>query len=243
MSHLPELSQGALPAKTPWSTVLAAAGSGEQARAALETLSRTYWLPVYMVVRRERSPEDALDLTQQIFLDLFRRDLPKVDRNVGSFRAYLFTVLASALSNDAQFRRRARRDERMLVWIDGMIGEERCRLEPLADVDIERAFDRAWVSCVGRQVIEELRAEHEARGEGDFFRLAAPLLLDGDAEVGAEGQSELAARLGSSPVAFRSRLSRLRIRRLERICRKLNETVESPKQLDEELGVLRASWR
>jgi len=53
-------------ATTHWSVVVAAADTpSPESAAALETLCRAYWFPLYAYVRRQgSSPEEAQDLTQ-----------------------------------------------------------------------------------------------------------------------------------------------------------------------------------
>jgi RNA polymerase sigma-70 factor (ECF subfamily) len=77
-----EVSARAFPA-TRWSVVLAAMRQpSAEAAAALETLCRIYWYPLYAFVRRSgQSPHDAQDLTQEFFrLLLEKRWLDDVDR-------------------------------------------------------------------------------------------------------------------------------------------------------------------
>ena len=73
-------------ATTQWSQVLAARdGTDTEARAALETLCRTYWQPLYAYIRHQGSdPEEARDLTQAYFTELLDKDfLAKVDPSNG----------------------------------------------------------------------------------------------------------------------------------------------------------------
>lgn len=62
-------------ATTHWSLVLrAAAADAPAAAAALETLCRLYWYPLYVYVRRRGyAPSDAQDLTQQFFAGFLER--------------------------------------------------------------------------------------------------------------------------------------------------------------------------
>jgi hypothetical protein len=64
---------------THWSVVLSARRKDSpQSAAALETLCRTYWYPLYAYVRRQRhSPPDAKDLTQEFFARLLQKDYLK----------------------------------------------------------------------------------------------------------------------------------------------------------------------
>src|SRR4051812_17807211 len=63
-------------ATTHWSVVLAAGDAAlPEAAAALETLCRTYWYPLYAFVRRKgHTPHDAEDLTQAFFARLLQKN-------------------------------------------------------------------------------------------------------------------------------------------------------------------------
>src|SRR6187401_304333 len=65
---------------TRWSVVLAAQDkSSPDSAAALETLCRAYWYPLYAYVRGSgRSPHDAQDLTQEFFARLLAQDWLRV---------------------------------------------------------------------------------------------------------------------------------------------------------------------
>src|SRR5260370_42293027 len=88
---------------THWSVVLAAGqGESEERTAALESLCRTYWLPLYVYVRRRgHEPADAQDLTQEFFARLLEKDyLHAVDRSKGKFRSFLLAGLDHYLANE-----------------------------------------------------------------------------------------------------------------------------------------------
>src|SRR5690349_7381465 len=81
---------------THWSLVLQAGeGSSPETAAALETLCRTYWYPLYVFVRAGgRSHEDAVDLTQEFFAQLLEKKwLADADPNRGRFRTYLLAMM------------------------------------------------------------------------------------------------------------------------------------------------------
>src|SRR5213079_40450 len=79
-----------------------AQGESPAAQEALEKLCRTYWRPIYGLVRRKGvGPEDAKDLTQGFFaLLLERRDLNAVRQEKGRLRSYLLTSLKHFLTNE-----------------------------------------------------------------------------------------------------------------------------------------------
>ena len=88
-------------ATTHWSVVLAAGQTeSPQAVAALETLCRTYWYPLYVYVRRQgQSPHDAQDLTQEFFARLLEKQyLRLADPDRGKFRAFLLKSLKHFLA-------------------------------------------------------------------------------------------------------------------------------------------------
>ena len=88
---------------THWSLVLAAGNSAsEAAQPALETLCRTYWLPLYAFARRlGKSPEDASDLTQGFFARLLeKRWITTADPDRGRFRTFLLTAFRRYISGE-----------------------------------------------------------------------------------------------------------------------------------------------
>ena len=81
-----------------------AAGQEEEsplAAAALETLCRTYWYPLYAYVRRRgHSPEDAQDLTQEFLAQFLESEaLRGVSPAKGRFRSLLLASLNHFLAN------------------------------------------------------------------------------------------------------------------------------------------------
>src|SRR5690242_10199182 len=88
---------------TRWSVVLAAqAGASPDSAAALETLCRAYWYPLYAFVRGSgRSPHDAQDLTQEFFARLLAQEwLRVVAPEKGRFRTFLLVALKRFLANE-----------------------------------------------------------------------------------------------------------------------------------------------
>jgi RNA polymerase sigma-70 factor (ECF subfamily) len=88
-------------ATTHWSVVLAAGDSTSAASTtALERLCRGYWFPLYAHFRRRgRNPDDAAELTQELFACLLRRDgLRRVGPEKGRFRTFLLTAAAIGLA-------------------------------------------------------------------------------------------------------------------------------------------------
>src|SRR5438067_10049872 len=88
---------------TRWSVVLAATQQpSAEAEAALETLCRAYWYPLYAYVRRSgQSAHDAQDLTQEFFrLLLEKRWLAAADQRKGRLRTFLITALKHFMAKE-----------------------------------------------------------------------------------------------------------------------------------------------
>src|SRR5499427_1433804 len=88
---------------TRWSAVMAAGRrDSPESEAALATLCRLYWYPLYAYARR-RLPEaqDAQDLTQEFFARLLEKDyLRQADRQRGKFRTFLLTAFKHFLAKE-----------------------------------------------------------------------------------------------------------------------------------------------
>ena len=87
---------------THWSRVAAARNLVDPAsRAALESLCRIYWFPLYAFARRRgHSPHEAEDIVQGFLADLLERaDLASLDRSKGRFRAFLGAACEHYLAN------------------------------------------------------------------------------------------------------------------------------------------------
>jgi RNA polymerase sigma-70 factor (ECF subfamily) len=98
---------------TQWSMVLAAHGSSPAADAALGTLCRRYWRPLFGFVRRSGfGHEEAEDLTQAFFARLLeRRDLDAVRKEKGRLRSYLLVALKHFLANERHRASAIKREE------------------------------------------------------------------------------------------------------------------------------------
>src|SRR5437667_12460500 len=88
---------------TRWSVVLTARREpSPDADAALETICRAYWYPLYAYIRRSgQSPHDAQDLTQEFFRHLLeKRWLAAADREKGRLRTFLVTALKHFMAKE-----------------------------------------------------------------------------------------------------------------------------------------------
>src|SRR5437660_5206382 len=156
-------------ATTHWSVVVAAGRhSSPQAQAALATLCRTYWYPLYVFVRRQGfSPDESQDLTQEFFARLLEKHfLAQVDQEKGRFRSFLLAACKHFLSNERdRVRAKKRGGGRERISIDVDDAERRYRLEPADDLTPEKLFERRWVLTLLDQVLVMLRNEFVQDGK------------------------------------------------------------------------------
>jgi RNA polymerase sigma factor (sigma-70 family) len=154
---------------------------GPPFRAALATLCRRYWKPVYMYVRTAwtKSNEDAKDLTQAYFLWLLESDcLEKFDPSRGTFRGYLKGTLRSFLGHqDAALRALKRGGGAHVLSLEG---SPPAMEEVIADpqgVDPEKMFERLWVVEVVRRAIDRIRERYGSQGKETAFRIYEEYVL------------------------------------------------------------------
>lgn len=223
---------------TDWRLVHATRGADDEGRQARARLCELYWYPVYAFVRRcesTRSPDDALDLTQEFLtLRLEKADLADADPQKGRFSAWLIGALRHFLSNRRKFERARKRRPRNLVSIDGLGAEERYRLEPRDPASPERLFQRALALGILQRGLERLEQEHALRGQAEWFREARHLLPSGGRE---EGYAELERRWAMSPGTLKVRVRRMRQRLHCLIRRELAERV-GPSHVEAEIEFL-----
>jgi RNA polymerase sigma factor (sigma-70 family) len=222
---------------THWSVVMqAGAGSESQVRAALETLCRQYWYPLYAYVRRHgRSHHEAEDCTQEFLARLLAADgLARARPERGHFRGFLLTALRNDLTKEWERTQAEKRGGgQALLPLDFNAAGERFAREP-ADPGLtpEQAFDRAWAAELIESTLAELRGEYEKSGRGALFAALAPLLWG---HGSSEGLEPPAVRLGMAVHAFTVALQRLRRRLGDRLRGRVAETVADSADIDAEL--------
>lgn len=227
---------GAAFVTTHWSVVLAAGQAGSAASAAaLETLSRTYWFPLYAYVRRRGySPEDAQDLTQEFFARLLgRHALAHLTREGGKFRSFLLTALNHFLINEWEQHRAQKRDERRIALsLDALDAETRYRFEPADEATPEVLFERHWAATLLEQILHRLRDEYTAQGKAELFQRLRPCLTGAELML---PYAALARQSGLSEGAVKMAVRRLRHRYGELLRAEIAHTVARPEEIDEEI--------
>lgn len=159
-------------ATTQWSLVVTAGRTDPAAEAALETLCRTYWYPLYAYVRRKGCPaEDASDLIQEFFAYILEKHTIAVaDRERGRFRTFLLTVLQRFLATQ---RERAgaqkRAGGRKQLGLDVSSGEDRYVRERYHELTPERIYERRWALLLLENVLHRLEQDYTSRGQAPPF--------------------------------------------------------------------------
>lgn len=219
---------------TRWSVVLQARGDPAGARAALETLCRTYRPPVLAYVRSHVYARDnAEDLTQAFFARFLERAW-HADANPerGRFRAFLLTALKRFLIDaDAESSALKRGGGYRFESLD-----EETPDAPAGDESPEKIFERAWAKAVLGAALAHLRDEAEAAGKLAMFdRLSEFLVEAPDEDDYARAAEDLQLRRNTLAVA----VHRLRHRLRDLVREELAETTACPADMDSELRALR----
>lgn len=238
---LPSSDIGASPVfvTTHWSVVLSARQKDSpQSVAALETLCRSYWYPLYAYVRRQgQGPHDAQDLTQEFFARLLQKDyLKAAAREKGRFRTFLIVALKRFLANEwDRARAQKRGGGQVAVPLDTELAEQRYRVEPAEGATADRLFERRWALTLLDQTMARLREEFTSTGKAkEFDRLKACLT----AERGEISYAEIAAALDMSEGAARVAVHRLRRRFREVFREEIANTVSRPEEIEDEVRYL-----
>jgi RNA polymerase sigma-70 factor (ECF subfamily) len=229
-------------ASTRWSLV-AAAGQREspESAAALASLCRLYWYPLYAYARRRlTTAEDAQDLTQDFFARLLEKEyLRQVDRQRGSFRAFLLTAFKHFLAKERDRAHAQKRGGgRSHLPLDFQVGERRYQLEPIHAADAEALYERRWALTLLEQTLAQLRDELTRAGKGRLFEALKGTLTGEDAP---RPYAELADEMGLSVEAVKVTAHRLRRRYGELLRTEIAQTVSTPEEIEDELRALFAA--
>lgn len=227
---------------THWSVVLTAGQDGSpHAEAALETLCRNYWHPLYFFVRRQGyAAADAQDLTQEFFAHFLRkRKLRFADPQRGRFRSFLLASLKNFLVNEWVREHAVKRGGGTTVLsMDEELAEQLYQSEAPSATAAENLYDKRWALLLLERAIGRLTAEYSGSGKDKLFNQLKPWLL---AEASGSTYRKLAEELQMTEGAAKVALHRLRKRLREAVRDEVSQTVALPTDIDEELRCLMAS--
>lgn len=227
---------------THWSMVLLAGQTqAPHADAALESLCRTYWHPLYAYVRHQgHSAHDAQDLTQDFFARLLEKKYLKLAaQERGRFRSFLLKSLKHFLVNEwVRGQSQKRGGGKKIFSLDDETAERNYLQQPADQLAPESLYDKLWAMTLLERAMERLGADYAAAGKRELFDQLKPLLLT---EGSGESYRRAAGPLGLSEGAVKVAVHRLRQRFREAVRAEIAQTVATPAEVDEELRCLMAA--
>jgi RNA polymerase sigma-70 factor (ECF subfamily) len=225
-------------AATDWSMVVAAGDSkSPESQAALATLCRIYWPPVYSYIRRSgKDKAVAEDLTQAFFYQLLEKKIVRAaDQTRGRFRSFLLTSVKNFLINEWDRDQAKKRGEGNLpIRLDADVAEAGYRIEPANDVTPERAFETRWAQALLDRVLERLGDEMNRAGQKDRFEILRPFIVGG----AASSYAAVAADLGVGESAVKVAVHRMRKRYGALLRDEVARTVGDRRDIDGEIRYL-----
>ena len=227
---------------TRWSVVLAAGrepsvSAGTAARDALAVLCQTYWYPLYAYARRRgHDAEEARDLTQSFFVRLLDKNaIAAANPQRGRFRSFLLTAMKNFLANEwksASAEKRGGGRAILPLSADFDSAERQYAREPADALTPERLYERRWALALLDAVLADLQSQYSAGGKAALFEHLKPYLT-GDSH--APPQAQTAANLGLSEGATQVAIHRIRRKYRELLRAHIEQTVESPEQVEDEI--------
>jgi len=233
---------------TRWSVVLSCADSGIESNAARDALSelcKTYWRPIFAYLcRRGYLTQDAEDLTQDFFSSLLQGPLLKrADPERGRFRSLLLKALQDFLGHATEKLNARKRGGgvKFVSWDDWMAeapSQLSISAQALNSWSPEQLFDLRWAATVVEQALRRLREECESRKRLRLFETLSVYLTTERADV---SYPNLAAILGITESAVKKQIHNLRRRYRWLICEEVAQTIEDPRDVEDEIRYLCAT--
>ena len=221
---------------THWSVVLRAGQQpSAESAAALESLCRAYWQPVFYFARRKgHSEADAKDMTQQFFFKLLEGNgFTGLDPRKGRFRTFLLTAFTHFMCNEYDRARAEKRGGgRITISLDELSEENGGPAITTPETSAAALFDAGWARAVVKQALERLKSEMVATGKhAQFEALKGFLAAQGDSgEYAAAAQ-----KLGVADASVAVLVHRMRARYRELVRAEVARTVTNPAELAGEM--------
>lgn len=206
----------------------------------MEELCKGYWYPIYAFLRRSGyAKHDAQDLTQAFFHRLITENaLLTAQQEAGKLRSWLLSVLKRLISDHTRHHSaRKRGGGTSHVSFDELAAEERYKLEPTEVSDPDALFTHVWAQDLVADVREKLREAYCASGRAEVFEMLEPFLLW---EKDPPSCREIAQKIGSSEVATRLLIHRLRVKFRTLLKEEVARTVLTPQEIPGELAWLQS---
>jgi RNA polymerase sigma-70 factor (ECF subfamily) len=223
-------------ATTHWSVVVAAGDArSPQSAAALETLCRAYWFPLYAYVRRQgSSPEEAQDLTQEFFARLLdKKYVGHAHPELGKFRTFLLTSLKHFLVSEWRKTERQKRGggQAPISW-DADAAEKCYAAEPPGELTSEKIYEKRWAIALMERVLARLRDDYHAADKDRLFEQLKTCVWGDESP---RPYAEIATQLGLTEGAVKTSVHRLRQRCRELLRAEIAQTVARAEEIDDEL--------
>jgi RNA polymerase sigma-70 factor (ECF subfamily) len=207
--------------------------SSPDSAAALETLCRCYWYPLYAYVRGSgRSPHDAQDLTQEFFARLLAQDwLRVVLPERGRFRTFLLVTMKRFLTNEWHRDMAQKRGAgNLALSLDVAEAEHRFAAEPPLTPD--ELYERRWAMTLLEESLERLQRDFTHTGKEPEFNSLKEWLT---AERGRIPYGQIATALGTTEGAARVAVHRMRKQFRQLFRQTIAETVDAAGDVDSEM--------
>jgi len=223
-------------ATTRWSVVVAAGDTpSPESAAALETLCRAYWFPLYAYVRRQgSSPEEAQDLTQEFFARLLdKKYVGHANPEAGKFRTFLLTSLKHFLVSEwRKTERQKRGGGQVLIPWDADAAEKCYAAEPPGELTSEKIYEKRWAIALMERVLARLRDDYHAADKDRLFEQLKHCVWGDESP---KPYAEIATDLGLTEGAVKTSVHRLCQRCRELLRAEIAQTVARPEEIDDEL--------
>jgi len=222
---------------TLWTQIVMPAGdpTSKAGRAALETLCRAYWGPLYGYVRgKGYSQHEAEDLTQAFFARLLQRnDIARASRQRGRFRSFLLASLQNFLTSEWRSRSAQKRGGPFQMTSFDLQQAEGHYQFQAADSAPEIIFDKHWALTVVDRVMKRLEDDYATNEKSELFAELKPFLTNNKATA----RAEIAKRHGITPRTVDVVIHRLRKKWKDLLRKEIEQTV-AREQVEDELRYL-----
>ena len=222
---------------THWSLVLAVRESpSPEAEAALASLCRTYWYPLFAFVRRYGYTEpDAQDLTQEFLAEFLEKEyFKRADPQRGRFRSFLLASMRNFLKLQARRSATKKRGGRMTSVALNQEDFHDLR-QTREDLTPELLFDKRWAETVVDRVLSRLQREYASKKKAERFSLFSEFLWG---SRNGSSYKELGRQSGMSVAAVKVAIYRFRERFRDLLRTEVAHTVADPDEVEDELRYL-----
>ncbi|KAF0246443.1 MAG: hypothetical protein FD180_707 [Planctomycetota bacterium] len=219
-----------------WTLITGAADrEAPRFRESWERLARLYWNPVYACIRARtgRAPEEARDLTQEFFLELFEKDtLARFDASRARFRTFVKAVLDNFLSNELRARKAAKRGGgRAPLSLDADPALEE-RIAAAGGSPPGALLDAEWTRATLSRSLAAVESSLSKEGRPERYAAYRRCVLE------AAPQREASASLGLTEAQVTNFIGEVRRRLREVLLAELMETVTCREEAEAELKEL-----